>query len=94
MDTSDSGFVRRIRGADGIEIECIETPDGVFHLIVRNGSAEEHGWIDRDSARRYFGDEVSVPSVEEIIAAMRACVQRAVWRDRTAALHWKQNEPS
>ena len=69
------GFATRVQYEDGIEIECLETPDGVLHLICRHGDREARGTATRNRALNYFILGQSSPEIASTIKRLKDSVR-------------------
>ena len=81
MDTDDSVFARRFVLDDGVEIECLKTPDGVFHLIVRDGDCEAHTLLGQQLARCFVAG-VPAGDAKELVRVLRDAARRKSASDR------------
>jgi hypothetical protein len=80
METSPSIFFKSRKYADGSEIECVETSDGVFHVVARLESQEQQGVIDAWSALIYFACGQRLAAVDKMIDALRLQTRRGAMR--------------
>jgi hypothetical protein len=80
METGSSMLFKSTKYADGSEIECIETSDGVFHVVVRLETQESQALIDAWSALMYFECGQRLAAVDKMIDALRLRTRRATTR--------------